>query len=42
MHEFRVGLTRDFLTPSGEEIAMGDIGLETLRRAPGVSNEFFL
>jgi len=40
MDKFRVGLTRDFLTSTGE-IAMGDIGLETLRHTPGVSVEFF-
>jgi len=39
MDNFRVGVTRDFLTPTGE-LAMGDIGLEKLRRAPGVSVEF--
>jgi phosphoglycerate dehydrogenase-like enzyme len=39
MDKFRVGLTRDFLTPTGE-IAMGDIGLEALHRAPQVASEF--
>jgi phosphoglycerate dehydrogenase-like enzyme len=37
---FRVGLTRDFLTPAGE-LAMGDIGLRALENVPGVSYEFF-
>ncbi len=36
----RVGLTRDFLTPSGE-VGMGDIGLRVLEEAPGVSYDFF-
>lgn len=40
MEKFRVGLTRDFLTPSGD-LAMGDIGLEKLQNAPGISMEFF-
>ncbi|HTV54928.1 MAG TPA: NAD(P)-dependent oxidoreductase [Terriglobia bacterium] len=40
MNKFRVALTRDFLAPSGD-IAMGDIGLERLRGARGVSVEFF-
>ncbi len=40
MPTFQVGLTRDFLTPSGE-LALGDIGLEKLRNAPGVSADFF-
>lgn len=40
MDRFRVGVTRDFLTSTGE-IAMGDIGLEPLRHVPGVSVEFF-
>jgi phosphoglycerate dehydrogenase-like enzyme len=40
MEPFRVGLTRDFLTPSGE-LAMGDIGLRKLQSTPGVSVEFF-
>jgi phosphoglycerate dehydrogenase-like enzyme len=40
MDRFRVGITRDFLTSTGE-IGMGDIGLETLERTPGVSVEFF-
>jgi D-3-phosphoglycerate dehydrogenase len=40
MDRFRIGVTRDFLTSTGD-IAMGDIGLEALRRAPGVSVEFF-
>jgi phosphoglycerate dehydrogenase-like enzyme len=35
---FRIGLTRDFLTPGGE-IAFGDIGLNTLD-VPGVTWEF--
>jgi phosphoglycerate dehydrogenase-like enzyme len=35
---FRIGLTRDFLTPGGE-IAFGDIGLGTLD-VPGVTWEF--
>lgn len=40
MEKFRVGLTRDFLTPSGE-LAMGDIGLERIQNIAGVSVEFF-
>jgi phosphoglycerate dehydrogenase-like enzyme len=40
MGTFRVGLTRDFLTPSGE-LTMGDIGLRALESEPGVSAEFF-
>jgi phosphoglycerate dehydrogenase-like enzyme len=40
MNKFRVGATRDFLTPTGE-IAMGDIGLDRLRAAPEASVEFF-
>jgi phosphoglycerate dehydrogenase-like enzyme len=40
MNRFRVGLTRDFLTTSGD-VAMGDIGLERLKRMPGVAVEFF-
>jgi phosphoglycerate dehydrogenase-like enzyme len=40
MKRFRVGLTRDFLTPSGD-VAMGDIGLQRLKQTPGVSLEFF-
>lgn len=40
MKSFRVGLTRDFLTPSGD-IAMGDIGLKRLQTAVGVSVECF-
>jgi D-3-phosphoglycerate dehydrogenase len=35
---FRIGLTRDFLTPSGE-VAFGDIGLGTLD-VPGVAWDF--
>jgi len=42
MENFRVGLTRDFLTPNGElALALGDIGLEKLRNFRGVSAEFF-
>ena len=37
---FRVGVTRDFLTPAGE-LAMGDIGLRALKDSPYVSYEFF-
>jgi phosphoglycerate dehydrogenase-like enzyme len=37
---FRVGLTRDLLTPTGE-LAMGDIGLEEFQNTPQVSVEFF-
>ena len=37
---FRVGLTRDFLTPAGE-LAMGDIGLSALKDSPCVSYQFF-
>jgi phosphoglycerate dehydrogenase-like enzyme len=37
---FRVGLTGDFVTPSGE-LAMGDAGLERLRDAPNVAYEIF-
>ena len=40
MNKFRVVVTRDFLTPSGDS-AMGDIGLAALRSAPEVSVEFF-
>jgi phosphoglycerate dehydrogenase-like enzyme len=40
MEKFRVGITRDALTSTGE-VAMGDIGLETLHRIPGISVEFF-
>jgi phosphoglycerate dehydrogenase-like enzyme len=40
MRAFRVGLTRDFLTPSGE-LSMGNIGLHLLKNVPGVSYEFF-
>lgn len=40
MATFRVGLTRDFLSATGE-IAVGDIGLDILRSTPGVSVEFF-
>ena len=36
---FRVGLTRDFLTSSGD-IAMGDIGLRRLQETPHVCAEF--
>src|SRR5579859_2223861 len=36
---FRVGLTRDFLTPSGD-IAMGDIGLRGFQATPHVLTEF--
>ncbi|MFN7925972.1 MAG: NAD(P)-dependent oxidoreductase [Bryobacteraceae bacterium] len=36
---FRVGLTRDFLSPDGK-IGFGDIGLSLLEHAPGVSWEF--
>lgn len=39
METFRVGLTRDYLGPSGQ-VAMGDIGLQTLRETPGVSVSF--
>lgn len=39
MNSFRVGLTRDFLNASGE-VAMGDIGLETLKATPGLIVEF--
>src|SRR5262245_27117647 len=38
MPPFRIGLTRDFLTPAGE-VAFGDIGLGTLG-VPGVTWEF--
>ena len=37
---FRVGLTRDFLTPAGE-LALGDIGLRGFQSTPQVSLEFF-
>jgi D-3-phosphoglycerate dehydrogenase len=37
---FRVGFTRDFLTPNGE-LSFGDIGLNALRKARGVEFEFF-
>ena len=37
---FRVGFTRDFLTPSGE-LTFGDIGVNGLRQAHGVEFEFF-
>jgi len=40
MNRFRVGLTRDFLTSSGE-LTLGDIGLEALRKVPGVAIDFF-
>lgn len=40
MDTFRVGVTRDFLAPTGE-IAMGDIGLQALKKIPGISVEFF-
>src|SRR5207244_13269809 len=40
MNKFRVGLTRDFLTSSGE-LTLGDIGLEALRNVPGVAIDFF-
>src|SRR2546427_6196150 len=40
MNRFRVGLTRDFLTASGE-LTLGDIGLEALRKVPGVAIDFF-
>jgi len=36
---FRVGLSRDFLTPRGE-IAFGDIGLGLLDETPGIAHEF--
>lgn len=36
---FRVGLTRDFLRPDGT-LGFGDIGLDLLKSAPGVSYEF--
>lgn len=36
---FRIGLTRDFLTPDGT-IGVGDIGLDTLAAKPGVEYEF--
>src|SRR5579859_4128591 len=37
---FRVGFTRDFLTPNGE-LSFGDIGLNALRQARGIEFEFF-
>lgn len=40
MKSFRVGLTHDFLTPSGD-VAMGHIGLKRLQTTAGVSVEFF-
>lgn len=40
MASFRVGLTHDFLSSSGD-IAMGDIGLDVLKSTPGISVEFF-
>ncbi|HEV2494083.1 MAG TPA: NAD(P)-dependent oxidoreductase [Terriglobia bacterium] len=39
MKGFRVGLTRDFLTPAGE-LSLGDIGLRELQDTPRVSMEF--
>ena len=39
MRDFRVGLTHDFLTPSGD-VAMGDIGIRKLQDLPHVSTEF--
>lgn len=39
MKGFRVGLTRDFLTPAGE-LSLGDIGLRKLQDTPQVSIEF--
>jgi phosphoglycerate dehydrogenase-like enzyme len=39
MQGFRVALTRDFLTPSGD-VAMGDIGLRRFQATPQVSVEF--
>jgi phosphoglycerate dehydrogenase-like enzyme len=39
MRDFRVGLTRDFLTPSGD-IAMGDIGVRKFQGLTHVSAEF--
>ena len=40
MHEtFRVGITRDFLKADGT-LAFGNIGLDLLDRAPGITREF--
>lgn len=39
MEPFRVGLTRDFLSSSGE-LVLGDIGLQALSDMPGISWEF--
>jgi phosphoglycerate dehydrogenase-like enzyme len=39
MSTFRLGLTHDFLTPTGE-LGFGDIGLEALRSHPEVDWEF--
>jgi phosphoglycerate dehydrogenase-like enzyme len=39
MKGFRVGLTRDFLTPAGE-LSLGDIGLRELQNTPRVAVEF--
>jgi D-3-phosphoglycerate dehydrogenase len=39
MKDFRVALTRDFLTPSGE-VGMGDLGLRRLQETPHVLTEF--
>ncbi len=40
MHEtFRVGITRDFLKADGT-LAFGNIGLDVLDRAPGITREF--
>lgn len=39
MKEFRVGLTRDFLSPSGD-LVMGDIGLGKLQDEPRILLEF--
>src|SRR5436305_8757874 len=36
---FRVGITRDFLKPDGT-LGFGDIGLDVLAAAPGVTHEF--
>lgn len=36
---FRVGVTRDFLKPDGS-LGFGDIGLDLLEKAPGVTHEF--
>src|SRR5689334_12290004 len=40
MLPFRVGLTRDFLTPTGQ-VAMGDIGLAGFNHSDAISIEFF-